>query len=212
MLKIIKAEKAAKPCKIRTIASTLIGLMLAYLSIPTIQNLMSSNQIMNTSFEPFRIVNTYGAFGTVTKERTEVVLEGTLAENPNDADWLEYDFKCKPGNLSQMPCWISPYHYRLDWLMWFAAFQNYQHNPWLVHLAAKMLVNDPIVDSLLLKNPFNGHKPPKYVRARHYKYEFAPLSNAQGHWWKRKYIKEYMPILDLKRVKPICAQFGWNCQ
>jgi hypothetical protein len=24
------------------------------------------------------------------------------------------------------PCWISPYHLRIDWLMWFAAFQNYQ--------------------------------------------------------------------------------------
>ena len=41
--------------------------------------------------------------------------------------------------------------------MWFAGFQTYQHNPWLVHLAAKMLVNDPIVDSLLLKNPFKGN-------------------------------------------------------
>ena len=59
--------------------------------------------------------------------------------------------------------------------MWFAAFQNYQHNPWLVHLAAKMLKNDPIVDSLLLKNPFQGQKPPKFIRARHYQYNFSKL-------------------------------------
>ena len=32
----------------------------------------------------------------------------------------------------QAPCMISPYHYRLDWQMWFAAFQKYQQNPWLV--------------------------------------------------------------------------------
>ena len=177
---------------------------------------MSARQIMNTSFEPFRIVNTYGAFGSVTKTRTEVVFEGTSATNPNDpkAEWLEYDFNCKPGNLSQIPCLISPYHYRLDWLMWFAAFQNYQHNPWLVHLAAKMLVNDPIVDSLLLNNPFREKSPPKFVRARHYQYNFAKIWSKeanQGHWWTRKYMKEYLPILDLKSVKPICRQFQWKC-
>ncbi len=56
----------------RTMVSLIIGGILAYLSYPIVQNLMSSRQIMNTSFEPFRIVNTYGAFGHVTKERTEI--------------------------------------------------------------------------------------------------------------------------------------------
>ena len=37
--------------------------------------------------------------------------------------WEEYEFHCKPGDVSRRPCIISPYHYRLDWLMWFAAFQ-----------------------------------------------------------------------------------------
>ena len=56
-----------------------------------------------------------------------------------------------------------------DWLMWFAAFQNYQSNPWLLHLMGKMLENDPIVDSLIARNPFRGQKPPIRIRARHYK-------------------------------------------
>ena len=53
--------------------------------------------------------------------------------------------------------------------MWFTAFQNYQSNPWLLHLMGKMLENDPIVDSLIAKNPFRGQKPPVRIRARHYK-------------------------------------------
>jgi len=53
--------------------------------------------------------------------------------------------------------------------MWFAAFQNYQSNPWLVHLAGKMLDNDPVVDLLLASNPFKGGENPKWVRAGHYK-------------------------------------------
>ncbi len=29
--------------------------------------------------------------------------------------WREYEFKCKPGAVGRRPCFISPYHYRLDW-------------------------------------------------------------------------------------------------
>jgi len=48
---------------VRHVFEIMLGLVLAYLSIPVVQNLMSSRQAMNTSFDSFRIVNTYGAFG-----------------------------------------------------------------------------------------------------------------------------------------------------
>ena len=62
---------------------------------------------------------------SITKERTEVIMQGTHSPDPNDPslEWLEFEFKCKPGNITRRPCLITPYHYRLDWLMWFAAFQ-----------------------------------------------------------------------------------------
>lgn len=62
---------------------------------------------------------------SITKERTEVIFQGTLSQDPKDpaAVWEEYQFLCKPGDVYRRPCLISPYHYRLDWLMWFAAFQ-----------------------------------------------------------------------------------------
>ena len=37
--------------------------------------------MMNASFEPLHLVNTYGAFGSITRERYEIVIEGT-----NDGD------------------------------------------------------------------------------------------------------------------------------
>ena len=108
---------------------------------------------------------------SVTKERTEVIIEATNSNmsDGNAALWREYEFKCKPGNVFRRPCFISPYHYRLDWLMWFAAFQSYQHNPWLLHLMGKMLENDPLVDSLVHYNPFKDQTSPHRIRARHYK-------------------------------------------
>ena len=65
-------------------------------SIPVVRDSgMDGQQVMNTNFDAFKIVNTYGAFGTITKTRTEVILEGTRAQNPSDpkAKWLEYQFK-----------------------------------------------------------------------------------------------------------------------
>ena len=50
---------------------------------------------------------------SVTKERTEVVIEGSDYSDMENPKWLEYEFKCKPGNVSRAPCLISPYHYRL---------------------------------------------------------------------------------------------------
>ncbi len=40
-----------------------VALLLGYLSIPVVLNLLSQHQVMNTSFNSLKIVNTYGAFG-----------------------------------------------------------------------------------------------------------------------------------------------------
>lgn len=48
-------------------------------------------------------------------------------------------------------------------LMFFSSYaQSYQHNPWLVHLAGKLLAGDPSINSLIAHNPFSD-KPPKCV-------------------------------------------------
>ncbi|XP_062508003.1 lipase maturation factor 1-like isoform X3 [Corticium candelabrum] len=202
---------------IRSAVNCCVGLLIAYLSIPVVQNLLSSQQMMNTSFDSLRIVNTYGAFGSITKERTEVIFQGTrnttLLPDSAGAQWEEFEFKCKPGNVSRRPCLISPYHYRLDWLMWFAAFQNYQHNPWLVHLAAKFLVGDETVDSLIDYNPFAGGDPPRYVRAEHYHYEYTKVGSeeaAAGQWWNRRKIGVYLPPITVDHLKDYISAQGWT--
>ncbi|CAD5116491.1 DgyrCDS5370 [Dimorphilus gyrociliatus] len=199
---------------VRTVWNLCFGGLIAYLSLPVVKNLLSSRQAMNTSFDSLRLVNTYGAFGSITKERTEVVFEGTYDDPtlPN-AKWLEYEFNCKPGDVKRKPCLISPYHYRLDWLMWFAAFQNYQYNNWLVHLAGKFLVNDELTMSLIAHNPFDKKPPPKFVRALHYRYTFTPIGSEDyklGKWWNRKRIGEYLPIINLDSIRPYLRSQGWH--
>ncbi|XP_045122870.1 lipase maturation factor 1-like isoform X1 [Portunus trituberculatus] len=199
------------PGNTRKAVNVSVGIMVAFLSLPVVVNLLSSRQAMNTSFEPFRIVNTYGAFGSITKQRTEVVFEGTHHSNPESpsAVWEEYEFKCKPGRVDRTPCLISPYHYRLDWLMWFAAFQRYSDNPWLVHLAGKFLVNDKTVSSLIAHNPFLGKEPPRFVRALHYSYNYTSVGSGSQDWYTRELIGTYLPPLDISTLKPIFKRMNW---
>ena len=56
--------------------------LLVVLSYRPVENLFSRHQLMNASFNRWQLVNTYGAFGTVTKRRIEIVVEGTLDEDP----------------------------------------------------------------------------------------------------------------------------------
>ena len=199
--------------KLRFILNAIVGLTIAYLSIPIVQNLFSTRQVMNTSFDAYRIVNTYGAFGSITKQRTEIIIEATWDIPSNQsAVWYEYEFYCKPGDTRRRPCTISPYHYRLDWLMWFAAFQNYQSNPWFVHLMGQLLSNDSVTRSLLATYPPKQGRP-SYIRAKHYSYQFTRLGSpeaAEGHWWKRKFLKDYFPTVRLQDLTAAYTQLGWE--
>lgn len=65
---------------------------------------------MNYSFNPVHLVNTYGAFGSITRMRHEIVIEGTDAETIRAAtEWREYEFKGKPGGPSRLPPQVAPY-------------------------------------------------------------------------------------------------------
>jgi hypothetical protein len=156
-------------------------------SLPVVQNLLQSGQVMNTSFDAFRLVNTYGAFGSVGKVRTEIIVSGSADDG---VTWREYEFRCKPGDVARRPCWIAPYHYRLDWLAWFAGFGDYNQHPWAVHLAQKLLQNDTLALSLLGHNPFPA-APPRLLRIDRYEYHFAPPWSAD--WWTREYTGPWLP-------------------
>nr|XP_032618612.1 lipase maturation factor 1 isoform X5 [Chelonoidis abingdonii] len=201
-------------CYVRKVVNVTFGLLITYLSIPVVLNLLNSRQVMNTSFNPLRIVNTYGAFGSITRERTEIIFQGTSSLDPNDpmAVWEEYEFKCKPGDLKRRPCLITPYHYRLDWLMWFAAFQTYEQNEWIIHLAGKLLASEEAALSLIAFNPFEGKAPPRWIRGEHFKYKFSQPGGkhaSKGKWWIRKRIGPYFPPVNLQGLKKFYEARDW---
>ena len=59
---------------------------------------------MNTSYDPLHLVNSYGAFGSITRPRYEVIVEGTSGDAiAPDSAWREYGFKGKPGDPRRRP-------------------------------------------------------------------------------------------------------------
>lgn len=161
-------------------------------SIPVVVNLLSSEQRMNASFMPLHLVNTYGAFGTVSRVRHEIVLQGTRdAELTPSTRWEDYELPCKPGDVRRRPCLVSPYHYRLDWQMWFAAMSSYEDEPWIAVLVDKLLRGDRSIAPLIAHDPF-ADAPPRFVRAELYRYELTRSEDDRRAWWKRTRVGEYM--------------------
>src|SRR5271157_3850147 len=78
--------------------------MTAMLTYWPVRNMISRRQRMNMSFNPFHLINTYGAFGTIGRTRREVVIGGTDEPEVTDQTvWKEYEFKGKPGAVRRLP-------------------------------------------------------------------------------------------------------------
>jgi hypothetical protein len=193
------------------VTSWIITALVALLSIQPVLNILSPGQVMNTSFDPFDLVNTYGAFGSVGRERFNVVFEGTSAAQPDStAHWKPYLYKGLPVLLNQMPPQIAPYQLRLDWQMWFAAMSTPEQYPWTYNLIWKLLHNDRQILGLFAANPF-PNAPPRYIRAVLYRYRFAVPGNPQGLYWTRERIGEWIPAISVHNTQLInfLHYYGW---
>jgi hypothetical protein len=185
-----------------------LSLGIAVLSVGPTVNLLSPAQAMNTSFEPLMLVNTYGAFGSVSRERFEIVIEGAAGEGDqapeDDAAWRAYELPCKPGAVTRAPCLITPYHLRLDWQMWFAAMSRADSEPWFVNLVRKLLEGEPRILGLFAENPFPD-RPPRWIRARYYRYRFTTWAERDQGWWKRT--DEGMYLRPMTRDDPLMQRY-----
>jgi len=182
-----------------------LAAVVVYLSINPVKNMISPGQRMNASFNNLHLVNTYGAFGSVTKERREIVIEGTSDKTVDDStDWKAYEFKGKPGDPFRTPPQIAPYHLRLDWQMWFAAMKDVRSSPWFIRLVLKLLQNQKSVTGLLKTNPFK-EEAPRFIRARLYVYRFTTSAEKKesGRVWTRDFKYEYMQPQSLNNLSSV---------
>jgi hypothetical protein len=197
--------EAPPPSRARRFVVGALALLVAWKSVDPVANLLSPAQVMNTSYDPLRLVNSYGMFGSVGRERFEVIVEGS----DDGATWKAYELPCKPGDPMRRPCWISPWHLRLDWQIWFAAQQSLDDQPWLVHLVWKLLRGDPAVKGLLATDPFPD-APPGRIRVDRYVYTFTEPGEA-GWWTRRRVGSVIRPVTrDDPALIEAVRHYGWD--
>jgi hypothetical protein len=137
-----------------------------------------------------------------------------------------------PGDVDRRPCIVTPYHYRLDWQMWFVGNaaprgEPIDREPWLVHLVWQLLAGDASPRSLFARDPF-PLAPPRWIRAGIWRYRFSlphrddhPSDAADevlsgkgeeaGRWWTRQRVGEFLP--PVSREHPALRHYvraaGW---
>ena len=126
---------------------------------------------------PFRLSNYYGKFGSMRTDRLELVIFATQDEE----NWIEVDFKYKPGRVDRPPRWITFGHLpRLDWRTWFlvspASRKQTPPDWWFALLSGILTSNDQII-GLLDKSTYqftDKEKPPLRLKTAIFKYTLMP--------------------------------------
>ena len=182
----------------------IVAVVVVVLSVRPIRNTLSSAQVMNTSFDPLHLVNAYGAFGSITRERYQLVVEGTRVENPDEDEWEAYEFAGQPVHTEERPPQWAPYHLRLDWQLWFAAMRPVPgpRQRWVLAFLEALLEDDGATLSLLRSNPFVD-EPPERIRVLRYRYRFTTPEERRetGEWWHRERAGTYVHPVSLAELR-----------
>lgn len=142
-----------------------------------------------------RLVSGYGPFAVMTKQRDEIVIEGSA----DGSEWKAYELPYKPQALDSRPMQVAPHQPRLDWQLWFAALSDYRRETWFIALVGRLLEGSDDVEALFSVNPFED-APPMAIRAQFFRYRFtSPEERAEsGNWWVREPLPDYLPPVHLR--------------
>ncbi|MDB4975561.1 MAG: rane protein [Myxococcaceae bacterium] len=207
--RLLLSSLRAEPATGRHVVTVaVLSALIALLSISPVYNMFSRRQQMNAAFDSLMLVNSYGAFGSVGRERRELIIEGTRDLDPGPhARWQAYELPFKPGDPKRASPVVSPLQPRLDWQLWFAAMASAEDEPWLLHVVWQLLHAEPQVRKLFAYDPF-GDEPPRFVRIMRYRYHLAPPFAEQT--WTRELEGYWLPPLPADEIlRDAMRQLGY---
>ncbi|KAJ8362820.1 hypothetical protein SKAU_G00116510 [Synaphobranchus kaupii] len=202
----IQSEEAAgrKPAPTRGMLArralnVSLAVLIGYLSVPVVMNLISSKQPLAVSLKSVQrwCFRARSVLTLMTQLHCGRSMSSCVNQEPFSA-----------GPVSSPPTTYP----RLDWLMWFAAFQTYEQNEWVIHIAGRLLANDSSILSLIQHNPFEDREKPRWVRGEHFRYRFSDPGGANaalGKWWIRKRLGAYFPPVDLAGLRKYFQSRDW---
>ena len=197
-------SRAPKPRRHEAALATLVAIIAVPLGLSLIWQPFAGRPLplagwLADKVSPLLIVNPYGVFAVMTRTRPEIIIEGS----DDGSTWRPYEFPFKAGDTKRPLRWNIPHQPRVDWQLWFAAFEGEAQNRWIEGLLYQLLRGSADVLALLGSNPFPDH-PPKFVRAQLYDYRFADpeLRARSGEVWVRREDGAYVQQVSLADFAP----------
>jgi hypothetical protein len=137
-------------------------------------------------FAPFRVINTYHLFGSITRDRIEPIFETELGGH-----WTEHDLHYKPGDPKRAPPFVAPHQPRVDFQLWFYGLGAERGVPTYVAVLLQHLCTDPAAVASLFVDRLPAS--PQAARVAFYRYHFTTPAERRetGAWWKREPV--YLP-------------------
>ncbi len=114
------------------------------------KNSFAPLQTIRQWIAPYRILNTYGLFATMTTQRLEISVE--VSADCQNFTPISFNYKPDPHN-PVTPHWAGFHMPRLDWQMWFAALGPPAQSPWFFRFLEKLASGSTPVKELLANVP-----------------------------------------------------------
>ena len=135
---------------------------------------------LQRAYEPWRLVNTYHLFGSITRERVEPQFE-----IESNGAWRSVDLRHKPGDVMRPPDLVAPHQPRVDFQLWFYGLSFQRGAPAYVSTLLDRLCHDPQAVQSLFRDSLPAA--PTAVRIAFWRYRFSdPATKAStGAWWVR---------------------------
>ncbi|MCB9896623.1 MAG: lipase maturation factor family protein [Planctomycetes bacterium] len=156
---------------------------------------------------PFRTLNAYHLFASMTRRRHEIVIQGS----DDGETWEDYEFADKPGDPLRAPPFVAPHQPRVDFQLWFLLLPadvslapdaiyfrerlSRPSNAWFSNLLERMLAAPEVTAPLFVHDPFDG-RAPKWLRLQAWAYTFTDRETRArtGAWWERELLHESAPM------------------
>ncbi|HMV68697.1 MAG TPA: lipase maturation factor family protein, partial [Myxococcota bacterium] len=155
---------------------SLVGMAPRYLKVDLPAPLERVRQIASSA----RVVNHYGLFASMTKERPIPILEVRWGDGP----WTELTWRWQTSDPAARPAQVAPYMPRLDWQLWFAGLSGCDGQPWTHDLLARVLEGSQPVAGLIGDLRLAG-RPPDEARLVRFDYRFS-APGAGDAWWTQE--------------------------
>jgi lipase maturation factor 1 len=128
---------------------------------------------------PFRVVNNYHLFASITRERIEPAIQTSDGQT-----WTTHALWHKAGDPARAPDFVAPHQPRLDFQLWFYGLSFRRGMPEYVERLLQRLCTDPAAVQPFFRDRLPAA--PTAVRIAFDRYTFTSREelSATGNWWR----------------------------